>query len=156
MSAYFHDLVNALMISPVIFIVRSPKIALNNYLTRYLMPSFYYYLLELWNNNILLLILDILFFNMTNIVSIFFIYQENPSITKENMLNIEIPSALKKQLLDDSEYVTHLGKDYNCCPFTWSIFSRFLYCSLYEAILQPFLACKNLITMYHFSHVWNI
>ncbi|XP_074381000.1 protein MRG1-like isoform X4 [Apium graveolens] len=36
--------------------------------------------------------------------------EEKRSITDENLLNIEIPSTLKKQLLDDCEYVTHLGK----------------------------------------------
>ncbi|XP_017238969.1 protein MRG1 isoform X2 [Daucus carota subsp. sativus] len=37
-------------------------------------------------------------------------FKENCLITEENMLNIEIPPTLKKQLLDDCEFVTHLGK----------------------------------------------
>lgn len=38
------------------------------------------------------------------------IIKENCLITDENLLNIEIPPTLKKQLLDDCEYVNHLGK----------------------------------------------
>ncbi|KAL1822171.1 hypothetical protein ACET3Z_008949 [Daucus carota] len=37
-------------------------------------------------------------------------FKEKCLITEENMLNIEIPPTLKKQLLDDCEFVTHLGK----------------------------------------------
>lgn len=37
------------------------------------------------------------------------------------MLNIEIPPTLKKQLLDDCEFVTHLGKVRQSLSFIYLI-----------------------------------
>ncbi|XP_074378637.1 protein MRG2-like [Apium graveolens] len=45
-----------------------------------------------------------------NAISIFVIYQEDPLIMEENKLSIEIPQALKTQLLNDREYVTNSSK----------------------------------------------